>query len=321
MYLFLSLLTGASPDLLLDQIGGSIRSGPAAGTDDVKRTTGAEGGTTRSVVTIGLRDGQDLLLRIDPATKLLSAIELKIDTARLARSEPPGSSVSIEQFGWTAGTISTRAATEQTFAFEPPKDFTKIELLKDQPGGGPAHQYAIEDMLGKAAPDFTLSVLDGPNKTRTITKAELAGQVVVLDFWTTWCRPCLMELPEIQKLIESYADSKKAVRIVALSLDSAPAELSEVRKLVEHTLREKKLDLARSPVGAVGLDPSGSVGQVFNVEGFPTLVILDGKGIVRSAHVGFNPETAEALHKLLSREIDALLEGKTTTSPEAGAKK
>ena len=43
-------------------------------------------------------------------------------------------------------------------------------------------------LLGKPAPEFTLTVLDGPGKTRTITKAELAGKVVVIDFWATWCR-------------------------------------------------------------------------------------------------------------------------------------
>ena len=174
--------------------------------------------------------------------------------------------------------------------------------------------------MGKPAPDFTLTLLDGPGKTKTITKAELAGKVVVIDFWATWCGPCMMELPEIQKLIDSYANSKKDVIIVALSQDDEPSELAQVRKLVEKTLAEKKINLTGSPVGQIGLDPSKSVGTAFEIEGYPTLVILDGKGIVQSVHVGFNPEAPEPLSKTLAKEIDTLLLGKSLASPKENAK-
>ncbi len=69
------------------------------------------------------------------------------------------------------------------------------------------------------------------------------------------------------------------------------------------------------------MDPSNSVGNAFEVEGYPTLVILDGKGIVQSAHVGYNDEAAEPLHKSLAKEIDALLEGKSLAVPKEGGGK
>ena len=131
-----------------------------------------------------------------------------------------------------------------------------------------------------------MTVLDGPGKTKTITKAELAGKVVVIDFWATWCGPCLKELPEIQTLIEAYAKSKKDVVVVALSQDDEPTELSEIRKLVEKTLTDNKIELSASPVGLIGLDPSNSVGKAFEVQGYPTLVILDAKGTLQSIHEG-----------------------------------
>ena len=301
VFVLLNLLTGANPKVMLDQMGGTLHQAKAGG-----------GKPDKTALLIDLQEGPDLLLRVDPATKLLSAIELKIDPAQLSKSAPPGQALAIDQFGWTAGTISTHVAADRSFAFVAPKGFGPIEGLKEQPGGaGQAPKYAVQEKLGKPAPDFTLTLLDGPNKTRTMTKADLAGKVVLIDFWATWCGPCLMELPEIQKLVEHYKSTTKTLLIVALSQDSEPQEISEVRKLVEKTLADKKIDLTRGPVGRIGLDPSNSVGKAFDVEGYPTLVILDAKGIVQSAHVGYNPDAAEPLHKTLATEIDALLEGKS----------
>ncbi len=153
--------------------------------------------------------------------------------------------VSIEKLGWTSGAVSTEIPKDRSFAFEAPKGFAKVDTLL----GGAEEAPANNSKVGKPAPDFTLTLLDGPGKTKTITKAELAGKVVVIDFWATWCGPCLMELPEIQKLIDSYANTKKDVVVVALSQDDEPSDLAQVRKLVEKTLADKKINLTGSPVG------------------------------------------------------------------------
>ena len=96
------------------------------------------------------------------------------------------------------------------------------------------------------------------------------------------------------------------------SQDSEPKELAEVRKLVEKTLDQKQIKLTGTTVGLIGLDPSGSVGKVFDVEGLPTIVILDAKGTVQSAHVGFSPDIREKL----TAEIEALLAGKSLAKGE-----
>ena len=138
-----------------------------------------------------------------------------------------------------------------------------------QNNGGEEQKYAVNELLGKPAPDFTLTVLDGAGKTRTISKADLAGKVVLIDFWATWCPPCRKELPELQKLIEACTDTKKDVIIVALSQDKEPQELAEVRKLVETTLEKDKIVLTGNPVGKIALDPSGTTGDAFKVEAIP----------------------------------------------------
>jgi hypothetical protein len=122
----------------------------------------------------------------------------------------------------------------------------------------------------------------------------------------------MIELPEIQKLVEQRAKDKKDVRVIALSQDRDPEELAEVRKLVEKTLKDKEIDLlSAGSVGLIGLDPSNTVGEAFQVEGLPTLVVLDGKGVVQSAHVGYSPDIREKL----AAEIDTLLSGRPLAHP------
>jgi thiol-disulfide isomerase/thioredoxin len=306
MFVLLNLLTAPDPASAIAQLGGSLQlvgdSGP--------KSAGAKADTSALLIDLG-KGAPGVLLTIDPATKLLSSIDLKIASETLKAQN-----VSIEKFGWASGAISTQVAKDRSFAFDAPKGFAKVDTLLE----ARAEAEANNSKLGKPAPDFTLSLLDGPGKTKTITRAELAGNVVVIDFWATWCGPCLKELPEIQKLIESYANTQKDVIIVALSQDDEPSEITQLRKLVEKTLADKKINLTSNSVGRIGLDPSKSVGTAFELEGYPTLVILDRKGIVASVHVGFDPEAAEPLSKTLAKEIDTLLEGKSLTSPKPQAK-
>jgi thiol-disulfide isomerase/thioredoxin len=313
MVVLVSLLTAPDPAAAIRQLGGTFQLAPGAA-----RSSPADGAKpVKPELMIDLADAPDLILHVNPATKLLDGIELNVDPQQLAKSAPTGATLEIERIGWTPGTVSTRVAGDRSFAFKPPEGFTKVALTAG-PGGGEEQTSAIAEKIGKPAPDFTLTVLDGPDKTKTITKAELAGKVVLIDFWATWCGPCIKELPEIHKLVLDFAESKKDVLIIALSQDNHPAEISEVRKLVEKTLREKNINLTASPAGRVGLDPSNSVGRAFEVEGYPTLVIIDAKGIVRSAHLGFDPGAAEPLHKSLAKEIDTILAGKPVEGIHGG---
>jgi thiol-disulfide isomerase/thioredoxin len=301
MFVLLNLLTGADPAAGIAQSGGTLQIPPAS----LDHPKAADARAKISAFTIEFDNrATHYLLKVDPASKLISSIEIEVDPEQLPRGVTKGQGIAVEQFGWKSGAIVTDLPKGHTFGKAAPKGFTEVDSL-GEPDASVKHR-----LLGKPAPAFTLTILDGPGKTKTITKAELAGRVVAIDFWATWCGPCMQELPEIQKLVESYAASKKDVVIVALSQDDEPAELSQVRKLVEKTLSDKQLRLSMAPIGFIGLDPSKSVGAAFELEGYPTLVILDQQGIVQSVHLGYDSTSGVPLSKSLAKEVDALLGGK-----------
>jgi hypothetical protein len=123
----------------------------------------------------------------------------------------------------------------------------------------------------------------------------------------------MQELPEIQKMIQTYARAKtEGLAVVALSVDREPDDPAEVRKLVEKTLKDKDLKLDVAPIGSVALDPANLIGEAFQVRGIPTVVILDAKGVVQSIHVGFSPDVVDTL----TEEIGELLAGHSLVEPK-----
>jgi peroxiredoxin len=117
---------------------------------------------------------------------------------------------------------------------------------------------------GKAAPDFTVS--DGAS---TVHLANYRGRVVLLNFWASWCAPCVEELPS---LLELHHDLPN-LAILAVSIDDDPSAYSTF--------------IARRHVDLITVrDPSQKAAQLFHTEMWPETYLIDRNGIIRRKFVG-----------------------------------
>jgi thiol-disulfide isomerase/thioredoxin len=135
---------------------------------------------------------------------------------------------------------------------------------------------------GDLAPDWTLS--DPSGKQHTLS--EYRGKVVIMDFWATWCGPCLRAMPGLQALHEKYKD--RGVVIFGINCwESGDPEALMTKEGFEYTLL-----LEGDPVAAM-----------YSVSGIPTFYIVSPEGRIAHHAVGFDPKLEEKLEEI----IDALL--------------
>ncbi|WP_428386719.1 TlpA family protein disulfide reductase [Mucisphaera sp.] len=155
-----------------------------------------------------------------------------------------------------------------------------------------AAQEANHPLLGRQAPPFTLPNMDG----EPLRLNQLKGEIVVLDFWATWCPPCVAAMPELQKLHERYAD--QGVRIIGVNL-------GEDRATAQRFIDQKNLTFD------FVLDERRRTSRPYRISGIPQTVFIDREGIVQAVHVGFGPNSPAKY----AREIDALLAGQSLVQP------
>lgn len=125
-----------------------------------------------------------------------------------------------------------------------------------------------ESLVGKQAPAFELPLVDGG----TMKLADLRGHIVILDFWATWCGPCLAEIPHLKAVQQQHSD----VRLVGVST-------------------EEQDTLKASPTGYPVLrDEDMTAWRDYFVMAVPTTFVIDEQGVVRHVELGFgDPDAIE----------------------------
>ena len=139
----------------------------------------------------------------------------------------------------------------------------------------------------KPAPDFTLASLDG----RSVRLSELRGKVVMIDFWATWCGPCVSELPNLAKLHKKYSANPN---VVFLSIDT-----NELATAIKPFMEKNGYSFT------VLIGNENPVSKQYEVEAIPTKFLIDRNGNIQFKHIGGGPDPK--VIDELSRELDQLL--------------
>ncbi len=225
---------------------------------------------------------QDTLEKSDPAVGLTDALEKELSSYEKDFPDDP-----------TGGQLVS----------------LRVHLLQNSPGKIDATLAALSKSPNKSTAEAATKALDLRTKPlelkftaldgKEVDTAKLRGKVVLLDFWATWCGPCMAKLPDILDLQKKYRD--KDFQLIGISLDQDKAALAE-------TLKTRGMDW---PQYFDGKGWQSEVGARFGVEAIPATWILDKKGLAHEV----DPESD------LDGEVAKLLAEGGGPVPAADAKK
>jgi len=122
--------------------------------------------------------------------------------------------------------------------------------------------------VGSQAPEFSAQSVAG----KAVSISDLRGQVVLVNFWATWCGPCRLEMPALQSRFDSTDFA-----LLAVNFDESP---EQVQAFVD------ELELSFPAL----LDPGGDIQTLYQVRGYPTTYFIDEEGMVKIQHIGFMNE-------------------------------
>ncbi len=150
-------------------------------------------------------------------------------------------------------------------------------LLAAQPRG----------VIGEPAPDLALPDLDGAS----VSVRDFPGKVVLYDFWAVWCGPCMESLPFYQDLQDRYRE--EGLVVLGLHVDDRIPPLEEMRAYLDDR-----------GVRYTNLISTAEADEAFRIFAMPTTYITDRDGVIRTRHIGFNPDRTPGR---LEEEVRGLL--------------
>jgi thiol-disulfide isomerase/thioredoxin len=138
--------------------------------------------------------------------------------------------------------------------------------------------------VDNVVPNLSAPSSDG----RTLSLAQLKGQIVYLDFWASWCAPCREAMPVMDALYQRYRDRGLVVLGVNVDTDRKSAQ--------------RMLDQVR-PTFPIAFDPDGKWPQAFGLKDMPTSYLIDAKGVVRYVRKGYRARDAQELETAIKAAL------------------
>ncbi|MHC5004224.1 MAG: TlpA family protein disulfide reductase [Planctomycetota bacterium] len=163
------------------------------------------------------------------------------------------------------------------------------------PGGGGGGGGGGQ-LVGKPAPALVLPTLDG----QAIDLEELRGQVVVLDFWATWCGPCRAALPALHEVADWAREQQLPVRVITVNVFEREADANARREKVRRFWADNGHKLP------VAIDFTGDVAGSYGVRAIPATFVVRSDGVVHAQHSGAGPNYADSLKADIRAAMDAL---------------
>lgn len=141
-------------------------------------------------------------------------------------------------------------------------------VLATQVGGDPRAEATRSALVGKAVPDFSARTLDG----EPVSDESLAGKAVIVNFWNTWCAPCIEELPALKAFYKQHADDPDFTMVGIVRDDTKSAVRGEV---VDEKIR-----------WTIAMDPGSKAALAFGTRGQPETFAISPDGFVVGAQIG-----------------------------------